>query len=61
MAVLYFLIVVPYKAMMAHRGEIVFGDPAPVKACPACLSEDLPAGASKCEYCGTEQPSIAVA
>jgi large conductance mechanosensitive channel len=61
MAVLYFLIVVPYKAMMARRGEIVFGDPAPVKTCPACLSEDLPAPASKCKYCGTEQPSIAVA
>ena len=61
MAVLYFLIVVPYKAMMARRGETVFGDPAPVKTCPACLSEDLPAAASKCKYCGTEQPSIAVA
>src|SRR5438045_7278344 len=35
MAVLYFLIVVPYKAMMARRGETVFGDPAPVKTCPA--------------------------
>ena len=61
MAVLYFLIVVPYKAMMARRGEIVFGDPAPVKTCPACLSEDLPAQASKCKYCGTEQPTMAAA
>jgi len=57
MAVLYFLIVVPYKAMMARRGETVFGDPAPVKTCPACLSEDLPAAASKCRYCGTDQPT----
>jgi large conductance mechanosensitive channel len=56
MAVLYYLIVVPYKTMMAHRGETVFGDPTPVKTCPACLSEDLPAAASKCKYCGTEQP-----
>ena len=59
MAVLYFLIVVPYKAMMARRGETVFGDPAPVKTCPACLSEDLPVAASKCRYCGTEQPATA--
>ena len=57
MAVLYFLIVVPYKAMMARRGETVFGDPAPVKTCPACLSEDLPAAASKCRYCGIDQPT----
>lgn len=55
MAVLYFLIVVPYKAIMARRGETVFGEPAPVKTCPACLSEDLPAAASKCRYCGTDQ------
>lgn len=61
MAVLYFLIVVPYKAMMARRGETVFGDPAPVKTCPACLSEDLPVAASKCKYCGTEQPTTAAA
>ena len=59
MSVLYFLIVVPYKAMMARRGETVFGDPAPVKTCPACLSEDLPVAASKCRYCGTEQPTTA--
>jgi large conductance mechanosensitive channel len=37
---------------------VVFGDPAPVKTCPACLSSDLPAAASKCKYCGTEQPAI---
>jgi hypothetical protein len=35
MAVLYFLIVFPYKAMMARPGETVFGDPAPAKTCPA--------------------------
>ena len=57
MGVLYFLIVVPYKAIMARRGETVFGEPAPVKTCPACLSEDLPAAASKCKYCGTDQPA----
>ena len=55
MAVLYFLIVVPYKAIMARRGETVFGEPATVKTCPACLSDDLPVAASKCKYCGSDQ------
>ena len=59
MAVLYFVIVVPYKTLMARRGETVFGEPAPVKTCPACLSEDLPVAASKCKYCGTDQPATA--
>jgi len=61
LAVVYFLIVVPYKAVQARRGQVVFGDPAPVKTCPACLSSDLPAAASKCKYCGTDQPATAVA
>ena len=59
MAVVYFLIVIPYKHIQARRGQVVFGDPAPVKTCPACLSSDLPAAASKCKYCGTDQPAIA--
>jgi len=57
MAVIYFVIVIPYKAIQARRGQVVFGDPAPVKTCPACLSSDLPAAASKCRYCGTDQPA----
>jgi large conductance mechanosensitive channel len=61
MAVVYFLIVVPYRAIQARRGVTVFGAPAPVKTCPACLSSDLPAAASKCKYCGTEQPQEAAA
>ena len=56
-AVVYFLIVVPYKHVQARRGQVVFGDPAPVKTCPFCLSSDLPAAASKCKYCGTDQPT----
>src|ERR1700734_3018653 len=56
-AVVYFLIVVPYKHVQARRGQVVFGDPAPVKTCPYCLSSDLPAAASKCKYCGTDQPT----
>jgi len=59
MAVVYFIIVVPYKMVQARRGQVVFGDPAPVKTCPACLSTDLPAAASKCKYCGTDQPVTA--
>jgi large conductance mechanosensitive channel len=58
-AVVYFIIVVPYKHVQARRGQVVFGDPPPVKTCPACLSSDLPAAASKCKYCGTDQPAVA--
>jgi large conductance mechanosensitive channel len=59
LAVIYFAIVVPYKAIQRRRGSDAFGDPAPVKTCPACLSSDLPAAASKCKYCGTDQPAAA--
>ena len=61
MLVVYFVIVVPYRRIQARRGVKVFGPAAPVKTCPACLSADLPAAASKCKYCGTEQPSTAAA
>lgn len=57
-AVVYFVIVVPYKHVQARRGQTVFGDPSPVKTCPFCLSSDLPAAASKCKYCGSEQPAV---
>jgi large conductance mechanosensitive channel len=53
MAVIYFVIVVPYRAYAARRGVTVFGDPAPVKTCPECLSEDVPLAATRCKYCGT--------
>jgi large conductance mechanosensitive channel len=56
MAVVYFVIVLPYKIVSARRGVVVFGDPPPVKTCPACLSADLPAAASRCKYCGFDQP-----
>ena len=55
-AIVYWVIVVPYKRIQARRGHPVFGEPAPTKTCPACLSSDLPAAASKCKYCGTDQP-----
>ena len=51
MAVIYFLIVVPYRAYMRKRGKNVFGDPAPTKACPHCKSSDLPVDATTCLHC----------
>jgi large conductance mechanosensitive channel len=51
MAVIYFVIVVPYRAYAARRGVTVFGDPAPVKTCPECMSEDVPMEATRCKYC----------
>lgn len=56
MAVVYSVIVVPYRRIQARRGVTVFGDPAPAKTCPYCLSTDLPLAASKCRYCGSELP-----
>jgi large conductance mechanosensitive channel len=60
MAVIYFAIILPYKAVSARRGVVVFGSPPPVKTCPACLSDDLPLGATKCRYCGTDLPASGV-
>ncbi|MEO3757578.1 MscL family protein [Mycobacterium sp. B14F4] len=57
MAVVYFVIVLPYKHISARRGVTVFGEPGPTRSCPACLSDDLPAAASKCRYCGTDLAS----
>jgi large conductance mechanosensitive channel len=54
MAVVYFAIVVPYRAYSRSRGVAVFAEPQPTKACPACLSDGLPLEATKCRYCGTE-------
>jgi large conductance mechanosensitive channel len=53
-AVVYFAIVVPYRVYQQRRGVAVFTEPEPTKACPACLSDGLPLGATKCRYCGTE-------
>jgi large conductance mechanosensitive channel len=54
MAVIYFLIVVPYRAYMRKRGKNVFGDPAPTKTCPYCKSSDLPVEATTCLHCTKE-------
>ena len=54
MAVIYFLIVAPYRAYMARRGKTVFGDPPATKTCPYCKSSDLPLEASACLHCTRE-------
>ncbi|HXT93550.1 MAG TPA: hypothetical protein VN714_30340 [Trebonia sp.] len=54
MAVIYFLIVVPYRAYMRKRGQNVFGDPPPAKTCPNCQSSDIPIAATKCKYCESD-------
>ena len=53
MAVIYFVIVVPYRAYAARRGISVFGEAPPVKTCPECLSGDIPEAARKCKHCGS--------
>jgi large conductance mechanosensitive channel len=53
-AVIYFLIVVPYRAYMRRRGTTVFGEPAPMRVCPDCKSDDLPADATKCRHCASQ-------
>ncbi|HUA12381.1 MAG TPA: MscL family protein [Solirubrobacteraceae bacterium] len=57
MAVIYFVIVVPYRAYMARRGTTVFGEAPPTKTCAYCLSEDVPAKATKCLHCASELPA----
>ncbi|HTZ62496.1 MAG TPA: MscL family protein [Solirubrobacteraceae bacterium] len=60
MAVIYFVIVVPYRAYMKRRGVTVFGEPEPTKTCPHCLSDDLPTAATKCKHCASElEPAVA--
>jgi large conductance mechanosensitive channel len=54
MAVIYFVLVVPYRGYMARQGTTVFGAPEPppaTKTCPECLSSDLPAAATRCSHC----------
>ncbi len=53
MAVIYFVLVVPYRAYMAKRGTSVFGPPADTKTCPQCLSAGLPVAAKKCSHCAS--------
>ena len=59
MAVIYFLIVVPYRAYMRRRGTTVFGEPQPTKTCPECKASDLPLEATRCKYCATQLTAAA--
>ena len=54
MAVIYFVLVVPYRVYMARKGTTVFGPPTPTKKCPLCLSADLPVEATKCRHCASD-------
>jgi large conductance mechanosensitive channel len=58
MAVIYFLIVVPYRAYMRRRGTTVFGEPAPTRTCPNCKSADLPVDAITCLHCSSQLPPV---
>jgi large conductance mechanosensitive channel len=58
-AVIYFLLVVPYRAYMRRRGTTVFGEPQPTKTCPECKASDLPIDATRCKYCATRLTAIA--
>jgi large conductance mechanosensitive channel len=56
MAVIYLVLVVPYRSFMAKQGTVVFAAPTPppaTKTCPECLSSDLPAAATKCLHCAS--------
>jgi large conductance mechanosensitive channel len=56
MAVVYFIIVVPYRNYMQRRGTAVFAAPVATKTCPSCLSGGLPMAATKCKYCSSDIP-----
>ncbi|GGM42490.1 MscL family protein [Dactylosporangium sucinum] len=58
MAVIYYLIVVPYRAYMHRRGKTVFGDPPPTKTCPSCRMEDVPASAVRCPHCTSDLAAV---
>jgi large conductance mechanosensitive channel len=49
-AVIYFLVIVPYTALMARSRKGPPADPT-TKKCPECLSE-IPIDAKRCAFCG---------
>jgi large conductance mechanosensitive channel len=57
-AVLYFFVVLPVNALM-DRYKTEPEPDAPTKDCPECLSK-IPEGASRCAFCGVEQPGVAL-
>lgn len=54
-AVIYFLVVVPYQALLARSRKEPPADPT-TKKCTECLSE-IPIGARRCAFCTSPQPS----
>ena len=56
-AVIYFLVIVPYTALMARSKKEPPADPT-TRKCPECLSE-IPIDARRCAFCG--QPVAAQA
>ena len=57
-AVIYFVIVVPYRSYMRRRGKEVFGDPPTTKSCPKCLSTGLLVAATKCKFCASDLSDV---
>lgn len=56
-AVIYFLVVVPYQAMLARSRKEPPADPT-TKKCTECMSE-IPLGARRCPFCTSPQPVTA--
>jgi large conductance mechanosensitive channel len=54
-AVIYFLVVIPYTAMVERSRKEPPADPT-VKKCPECLSE-IPKDARRCAFCTSPQPA----
>lgn len=54
-AVIYFLVVVPYNALVERSRKEPPADPT-TKKCPECLSE-IPKDARRCAFCTAPQPA----
>jgi len=59
-AAIYFIIVVPMNKIAERRARGQAPAAPTIKNCPECLSE-IPNGARKCAFCGSEQHDVAVA
>jgi large conductance mechanosensitive channel len=53
--VIYFLVVMPYTALVARSHKEPPADPT-TKKCPECLSE-IPIDAKRCAFCSERQPA----